>query len=90
MLPSSISTSQGFGPMRATKTSRPNGSKSNEVDADYMKDASNKFGHAPNGGVICAAPSSVFGRRRVAECPSVSCPNLIEEVRVNGVKIVHP
>ena len=55
--------------MRATKTSRPNGSKSNEIDADYMKDASNKFGHAPNGGrYLCGSSSALWQetRRRVS------------------------
>ena len=57
---------------------------------NYMKDASDKFGHRRTARRICVARPARCGRRRVAGCPSVSCPNLIEEVRVNGVKIIQP
>jgi len=56
---------------------------------NYMKDASNKFVRAPNRARICVTRSARCGRR-VSQGVLQSYPNLIEEVRVNGVKNIQP
>ena len=56
---------------------------------NYMKDASNKFVRAPNRARICVTRSARCGRR-VSQGVLQSYPNLIEEVRVNGIKNIQP
>jgi len=59
------------------------------MEVNYMKDASNKFGHVPNGARIYVSGPARCGRR-VSRGILQSYPNLIEEVRVNGVKNIQP